>query len=375
MKGKITIILFALISASIYHVKAQDVKRFSINPEGGITLGHMSVETGINEFYGGSLELALAESFSLRGNFHAGTFADEDDAYNREFENSFFQYGLNANLYLMKPLGFRSNWFNPYLTGGIGRIHSDVEVSHDESPTWEGVNYENEDFFYNAGGGMKFKLGNTIDLFLQYHFNFTNTDFLDGYNEPVHASRFNDHYSTVTAGLSFKIGSGDEHIAWYDDSEETEREISGLRSDLRSVEEKIDEKDDEKLQELREEFAQFREEMKREMDEMERTPDTIVSQVEGRASDRDRDSDRDRERTAPESGKLYIIGGSFGNRDNAERLKNEYIDQGFDSVIYEDDDAGLYRVAIEEHENENQARERLNQIRQDVQNSAWLLIP
>lgn len=372
MKGKITPLLAAILVFAISWANAEDVKRFSIKPEGGVTLGHTSVETGLNEYFGGSLELSLTSVLSLRGNFNVGTLASDDDPYGREFENNFMQYGASANAYLLKPFDFQNNWFNPYLTVGVGQINSDVEATPPEDADYEGVEYDETDGFINSGAGVQLNLGSVLDFFVQYQFHYTNTDLLDGFDQPFYASNFNDHYSTISGGLAFKIGSGDEHIAWHEREDEGKQLAEQAQRDLRDLQEQMEERDEEEFDQLQEEFAQFREEIESRIDEMETEPDTIVERVE-REVEEERATDR--ETAIPDRDKLYIIGGSFSNRDNAETLKEEYDAQGYDSVIYRDDDANLYRVAIEEHTDENTARDRLNELRQDVTQNAWLLIP
>ncbi|MCL3780248.1 SPOR domain-containing protein [Prolixibacteraceae bacterium JC049] len=75
------------------------------------------------------------------------------------------------------------------------------------------------------------------------------------------------------------------------------------------------------------------------------------------------------------SGKFFVIVGSFGQRDNADRFKQQLAAQGFKPFILLSETGNL-RICINSYFSENAARSRVMQIRTDYPKyaDAWLLI-
>ncbi|MDR1861198.1 MAG: SPOR domain-containing protein [Bacteroidales bacterium] len=75
------------------------------------------------------------------------------------------------------------------------------------------------------------------------------------------------------------------------------------------------------------------------------------------------------------TGNYFIIVGSFSSIDNANRLKQELIPQGFSPVILRSE-SGLYRVCVNSYTDEASARRRVQQIRADYPKyaDAWMLV-
>ncbi len=72
---------------------------------------------------------------------------------------------------------------------------------------------------------------------------------------------------------------------------------------------------------------------------------------------------------------FFVIVGSFGNYDNAIRLKNNLQGEGFNPIILKSE-SGYYRVCINSYTNETDARAKVHEIRQKYSNfsDCWLLI-
>lgn len=75
------------------------------------------------------------------------------------------------------------------------------------------------------------------------------------------------------------------------------------------------------------------------------------------------------------SKRFYIILGSFGVYENAQKAKKQLTAEGFSPGILVNE-AGLYRVCVNSYDEEDAARGRLGEIRQKYPSHAdsWLLI-
>jgi len=71
----------------------------------------------------------------------------------------------------------------------------------------------------------------------------------------------------------------------------------------------------------------------------------------------------------------FVIIGSFSSNENANRYKQELIPQGFSPIILHSE-TGYYRVCVNSFTDENEARQRIYQIRHNFPQYAdtWLLI-
>ena len=74
-------------------------------------------------------------------------------------------------------------------------------------------------------------------------------------------------------------------------------------------------------------------------------------------------------------GNFFVIIGSFSSAENADRYKQELIPQGFNPIVLHSE-TGYYRVCVNSYTDEAEARQRVNQIRNDYPKYAdtWLLI-
>lgn len=76
-----------------------------------------------------------------------------------------------------------------------------------------------------------------------------------------------------------------------------------------------------------------------------------------------------------EVNKYFVIIGSFSQLENAKNYRQTLIDQGFTPIILHSE-TGYYRVCVNSHKNEAEARSRVSQIRQAFPqySDVWLLI-
>ena len=74
------------------------------------------------------------------------------------------------------------------------------------------------------------------------------------------------------------------------------------------------------------------------------------------------------------SKRFYLILGSFGKYENAQRLKKQLTTEAYSPGILVNE-AGLYRVCVNSYNDEATARAKLGEIRQNAKyGDAWLLI-
>ncbi|MBK9291335.1 MAG: SPOR domain-containing protein [Bacteroidetes bacterium] len=71
---------------------------------------------------------------------------------------------------------------------------------------------------------------------------------------------------------------------------------------------------------------------------------------------------------------FFIVAGAFREKVNAEKLVSELRARGFEASITGRTGGGLWRVTYERHNNRQAALNRLSQIKQTVDNQAWLLV-
>jgi hypothetical protein len=76
----------------------------------------------------------------------------------------------------------------------------------------------------------------------------------------------------------------------------------------------------------------------------------------------------------PQVKKFYIIAGAFREKQNAEKLIRELKTKNFESDYAGQTSGGLWRVCFESLENEQQAMLRLQAIKKNENENAWLLV-
>ncbi len=75
------------------------------------------------------------------------------------------------------------------------------------------------------------------------------------------------------------------------------------------------------------------------------------------------------------SKQFFVIVGSFSSNENANRFKQEWVQQGFKPIILHSE-TGYYRVCVDSFDDETVARSRVQKIRTDFPrySDSWLLI-
>lgn len=138
-----------------------------------------------------------------------------------------------------KPM--KKRWFSLYAYSGIGITFSDPHVmrltddrSVEDSSVFPGIQFQTDastEVVVPLALGAKIKLNKTIDLGLEYGYNFLFSDKLDGFNYNHQGRIKNDGYTHASLVLTVKLGSkknDKEHIEWSNAMEPVFEEIAKI---------------------------------------------------------------------------------------------------------------------------------------------------
>jgi len=227
MRGITTFImvLLCIIGISSYpsaNLNAQDNEpKWGIDITGGFPYGYFNEGSRLTPLYGLALHYAVSPAYMIQLNAHKGNFkvAERSNYYGRWFDNNFFQLTARQQINLFELVNLHSVAKYADINGfaGIGFINSNVKTHINTSipgyEQWKGINYKGNSIAYSFGGGVTFKITRNISFIMQYEYNLTNSDYIDGYktvegnsiNAPP-ARVGNDAFSFTTAGFSINFG-------------------------------------------------------------------------------------------------------------------------------------------------------------------------
>jgi OOP family OmpA-OmpF porin len=192
----------------------------------GISAGVLAptVISGQNDFsrwkpdlgYGAYIKKQILPAFGIQADFLAGKMkADNTRAWGNGMDpvSPYYSYetklaysgSLSANLSLANIYWMnRQNLIQPYLSAGAGWMsYSIVLKNNDRTDTKFNSGDNVNEMFFPVGAGLKFSLGNNVNLDLGYTMNFVDGDNMDGYR----AGNQNDKFSYSHIGLEFALGS------------------------------------------------------------------------------------------------------------------------------------------------------------------------
>lgn len=306
---KLLFITFFLSSIAFSTVNAQEMveenevpNRFSVGLLGGVTIGHMNIGTEYDPTFGFNLRYAANPVLAVQTNFTFGkmtTHPDDDNYFDREFENSYVTSSVSTQADLLRLLGGTSENVKLYASVGLGLIFSDVttDVNNKEPDNWEHFQGEDHDepaMFASFGPGVRFNLGQRIDLFAQYDYYISNSELIDGFRTRPELDidlhrRTPDNWSAITAGIQIKFGSSDRDADWHTYRPGVDpSEINRLDSRIDSLDERVtdntsrlDEHQDylEMLEERMDEFEERLNNLEQLIEEQDRTELTIGSDI------------------------------------------------------------------------------------------------
>lgn len=227
----LVVLLLPLMVATTANAQDENQKpnKLSIGVLGGITQGHMNIGTEYNPTFGFNLRYAANPTFAVQTNFTFGTMTthpDDDNYFEREFENSYITTSMSGQIDILRLLGSESENVKLYTSVGLGLIFNDVttDLNNKEPSNW--TNFIGEDhtepaMFASFGPGLRFNLGRRIDLFAEYNYYISNSEIIDGFRTRPELEidlhrRTPDNWSSVTAGIQIKFGSSDKDADWHE---------------------------------------------------------------------------------------------------------------------------------------------------------------
>ncbi|MDR9367121.1 MAG: OmpA family protein [Balneolaceae bacterium] len=226
----LVVLLLPLLVVSTANAQDEDQvpDKLSIGLLGGITQGHMNIGTEYDPTFGFNFRYAANPTIAAQLNFSFGTMTtnpDDDNYFEREFENSYITTSMTAQIDILRLLGSTSENVKLYTSVGLGLIFSDVttEVNNKEPSNWTeyiGEDHSEPSMFASFGPGVRFNLGRRIDLFAQYDYYISNSEIIDGFRTRPELDidlhrRTPDNWSSVTAGIQIKFGSSDKDADWH----------------------------------------------------------------------------------------------------------------------------------------------------------------
>lgn len=157
----------------------------------------------------------------FRNNVYQGSVNLYWNISNTVFNINRYYSALNTK----KPM--KKRWFSLYAYSGIGITFSDPHVmrlsdnrSVEDPSVFPSIDFQTDkttELVVPLALGVKVKMSKTIDLGLEYGYNFLFSDKLDGYNYDHPGRLKNDGYTHASLVLTVKLGNKNndkEHIEW-----------------------------------------------------------------------------------------------------------------------------------------------------------------
>ncbi len=385
--------MIVLICAS-QSVAEEPPGNWSLDFQGGISSGQFTFGSKITPHGGVKLRYSMNPLVSFYGNLEIGQFRALDSIMDQSgFSNDYFLAGLGARFNVLRmftgttPLTER---FGLYSTTGMGLMRADVRVNNTSIPGYAGMSYSGNALVLQIGTGITYRISNRIDVFMQTELNHSDSDLLDGYERLPGGSQTGlisggDSYINTSFGISVKLGSpGAPHAAWHDmDSRRTapaaslDWEISRMQAELERSE-RINEQLARQLQSLSTSLNEFSELVG---ETQQRRLDTHENQIRSLQNRMDQlhaglddiPEPPEAPRADPAADQFFIVAGVFQNPDNAERLRRELLNSGFDqaSIIF-DDIRDYHIVTYSGYPTREQADAEIERIRAQVNPDAWV---
>lgn len=234
-----------LLSGAFLHASAQDepLRNLSIDVGGGGAFIYGDIQSDFT--FNGQLgaKYNLSKIFGLKANMTTGVLKGNQDIVS--FKNNFFQYSLRGVFNVSQLANFNRQFprINLHSYAGVGRLSNNAEFKNANNPD-QNQNFNESLTSIPLGINLEYFLSNRIDLFADFNYNFTNNDFVDGYSPALNANKSNDGYSTLTIGLSYKLGPKNREHADWSQSDNMNRRLTKVEEKqeeaINAVEKKID---------------------------------------------------------------------------------------------------------------------------------------
>jgi TolA-binding protein len=218
------------------------LRKVSIDIGGGGTYVYGDVSSDFS--YNGQLGIKynLSRNFGVKGNFTAGNLKGAGSGFT--FENQFYQYSLRGVFNISQLANIHRTFpsFNLHGYVGIGQVINDATLT---APNPDNdATYTSTSTSVPAGVRLEYQLSNSLDIYGDLNYTYTNNDELDAYDPNTNANRANDGYSTFTIGLSYNLGNTSNEVADWSKPETNASEIRKLKETQEAKIEKIEQKID-----------------------------------------------------------------------------------------------------------------------------------
>ena len=241
MRDRTRIILFLLVVGvlnilllkSVYAQESSN-ENWRIKFGSGVPFTSFNEANRMNPVYDISLIYDVNPLFALQTSLHKGIFENTNRPswFGRTFKNQFYSFTIRPEINITAMIGVDKlmNIFQIKGFSGIGILHNDVKTGmnpdlmvepyvykEESTQKFLGHNNTTNTLFYSLGIGLDISLTSRLALFVQYEYNLTNSDFVDGYatiNDPLHGPNNynNDNYSLLTSGISIRLGGGGKTV-------------------------------------------------------------------------------------------------------------------------------------------------------------------
>lgn len=374
---------------------------WSIDVLGAASIGHFTYRSDITPHAGLRFRYSHNPVISFYGTAGGGEFRSADNlSEGVSFTNRYLTYDAGVRLNILRMVT-GSNTLTEragiYTQTGFGGIISDVDTGESRE-RFPGQNYTGHSLLFHMGGGVTFRLGRRVDLFVQGVMNFTNSDLLDGYEREPGAgvNRFlttGDAFVQTIAGITFKLGRNSRvrHTDWYRHDHRIDPLAQSLAASLQRLEIDMDLADT-GINTLHDRIRM----LERSLDDLshllatvhagqllahDRQIESLQSRIQMLQMELDEISEKvtNLQNPRPDDGtytlRYFIVAGVFENNGNAETLLRQVRAQGFgEAEIIRDRNRNYYLVTYSTHANEPDANTELDRIQSQVNSDAWIYI-
>lgn len=380
-----TLVILLIISVPmLVQAQEENPKKVSFTLNSGVTygsggdgmIGQLAGNFNVPSFrqlvYGGSFQYAFNPAWSIDTGIQFGQFSNQYD-FDPAFENDFFYATVKGVTNMNGLFNLNSRFLNPYLSFGLGMIHSQIQT----------VDLDSDDLSLlgSVGAGMNFYLFPGADLFVQYDYIAAGGDLLDGFS----GQGSSDQFAALSAGLRINFGPSGSNLASWPPPRDKRFEISSSADMSVAEEQDVEEEvimeeapEPENLQEKEEReqnLKQMIDEAFRDMMEKKDENREFAEQwrEEQRQKQLEAEAEAERQRLItdqPDSGH-YVQVFSFSNREIAEEMRAMLAEELSDRLEREDRRViihqydGLNRVLIGSFQSYRNANSMLQNLDSD----------
>jgi hypothetical protein len=380
---KKSFILFFALMLAFSSFAQMDYKRFSLDINGGLPFVSGDITNKLGGYnVTGRFNYNLTRSFSIGTEFSLGNVSGlNKDSEAFYFTNKYMKVMVGGQFYFFNAFGFHelSKWFQPYLGASVGMIKNDIEDSGSER---FGVNTEHfNDWIFGSqfNLGAKFKLSKFLDLNTNFSIVNMKSDEFDNHVPRFFVNNYNDVLSTAEIGLTFHLGGKEkEPYIWSTPSccaiSADESKVDSLLARVSDLEEKAVENEEEvdslenKSLDLNNRIDSLQKTLNQSMADF---IDCCNSSTKGGGS-----ADGyiyEAELEGPIKAEFYIVSGSYAILANAVNRIQVLSDLGYTGFIMREPSVGLNRVVIDYTDIYNEAIEKVEKYRFDLDAKAWII--